>query len=180
MNLRASARADRSSHIDPTTVINSLLHFEEPASSIVLSYSAQMKVSTRLLRRDNGRSVLLLSRIRKQVSFSIAAVLRCSTNHRSHPQRKISSSSALILLEGAKTGLGEVQSASLFDYTQVSSSRVVGLARIHLIVIVNQDMPWAAPSTLELVQMLVKQGPTPQLPLLRTARPDSRRCGHQR
>jgi hypothetical protein len=179
MNLRASARADRSSHIDPTTVINSLLHFEEPASSIVLNYSAQMKVSARLLRRDDGRSVLLLSRIRKQVSFSIAAVLRCGTNHRSHPQRKISSSSALILLEAAKTGLGEVQSASLFDYTRVSSSRVVGLARVHLIVIVNQDILGSAfdagvgPNVSQ-----TGTDATATAPLHRATR--SRRCGHQR
>jgi class 3 adenylate cyclase len=51
---------------------------------------------------------------------------------------------------------------------------VVGLARVQPIVIVTEDLHWADPSTLELIQMLVEQGPTPQLLLLCTVRPEFR------
>jgi class 3 adenylate cyclase/tetratricopeptide (TPR) repeat protein len=49
---------------------------------------------------------------------------------------------------------------------------VVGVARVQPIVMVNEDLHWADPSTLELIQMLVEQGPTPQLLLICTARPE--------
>jgi class 3 adenylate cyclase/tetratricopeptide (TPR) repeat protein len=51
---------------------------------------------------------------------------------------------------------------------------VVGLARVQPTVMVTEDLHWADPSTLELIQMLVEQGPTPQLLLLCTARPEFR------
>jgi class 3 adenylate cyclase len=51
---------------------------------------------------------------------------------------------------------------------------VVGVARVQPIVMVNEDLHWADPSTLELIQMLVEQGPAPQLLLLCTARPEFR------
>jgi predicted ATPase/class 3 adenylate cyclase len=51
---------------------------------------------------------------------------------------------------------------------------VVGLARVQPIVMITEDLHWADPSTLELIQMLVEQGPTPQLLLLCTARPEFR------
>src|SRR5262249_15350721 len=49
---------------------------------------------------------------------------------------------------------------------------LVGVARMQPIVMVNEDLHWADPSTLELIQMLVEQGPTPQLLFLCTARPE--------
>jgi predicted ATPase len=49
---------------------------------------------------------------------------------------------------------------------------VVGLARVQPIVMVTEDLHWVDPSTLELIQMLVERGPTPQLLLLCTARPE--------
>jgi class 3 adenylate cyclase/predicted ATPase len=51
---------------------------------------------------------------------------------------------------------------------------LVGLARVQPIVMVTEDLHWVDPSTLELIQMLVEQGPTPQLLLLCTARPEFR------
>jgi class 3 adenylate cyclase/tetratricopeptide (TPR) repeat protein len=51
---------------------------------------------------------------------------------------------------------------------------VVGVARVQPIVMVNEDLHWADPSTLELIQMLIEQGPTPQLLLICTARPEFR------
>jgi class 3 adenylate cyclase/predicted ATPase len=51
---------------------------------------------------------------------------------------------------------------------------VMGLARVQPVVMVNEDLHWADSSTLELIQMLVEQGPTPHLLLLCTARPEFR------
>jgi predicted ATPase len=49
---------------------------------------------------------------------------------------------------------------------------VVGLARVQPVVMITEDLHWADPSTLELIKMLVERGPTPQLLLLCTARPE--------
>src|SRR5215472_11304384 len=51
---------------------------------------------------------------------------------------------------------------------------VVGLARVQPTVMVTEDLHWADPSTLELIQLLIKQRPKPQLLLLYTARPEFR------
>jgi predicted ATPase len=51
---------------------------------------------------------------------------------------------------------------------------VLGHARVQPIVIVTEDLHWADPSTLELIQLLVEQGATAQLLLLYTARPEFR------
>jgi predicted ATPase/class 3 adenylate cyclase len=51
---------------------------------------------------------------------------------------------------------------------------VVGLAQVQPVVMVLEDLHWADPSTLELIQLLVEQGPTRQLLLLCTARPEFR------
>src|SRR5262249_49137177 len=51
---------------------------------------------------------------------------------------------------------------------------VVGVARVQPVVMVNEDLHWADPSTLELIKTLVERGPTPQLLLLCTARPEFR------
>jgi predicted ATPase len=40
------------------------------------------------------------------------------------------------------------------------------------VVMITEDLHWADPSTLELIKMLVERGPTPQLLLLCTARPE--------
>ena len=60
---------------------------------------------------------------------------------------------------------------------------VIGLARVQPTVMVTEDLQWADPSTLELIQLLMEQGPIPQLMLLYTARPEFRapwtpRLGH--
>jgi predicted ATPase len=49
---------------------------------------------------------------------------------------------------------------------------VLGAARVQPIVIATEDLHWADPSTLELLQLLVEQGATAQLLLLLTARPE--------
>ena len=51
---------------------------------------------------------------------------------------------------------------------------VVGLARVQPTVMVTEDLHWADPSTLELIQQLIRQGPRPHLLLLYTARPEFR------
>ena len=52
--------------------------------------------------------------------------------------------------------------------------RLLGHARLQPIVIVTEDLHWADPSTLELIQLLVEQGTTGRLLLLYTARPEFR------
>jgi class 3 adenylate cyclase len=51
---------------------------------------------------------------------------------------------------------------------------VLGAARVEPLVIVAEDLHWADPSTLELIQLLVEQGATGRLLLLYTARPEFR------
>jgi predicted ATPase len=51
---------------------------------------------------------------------------------------------------------------------------VLGAARVQPIVVAIEDLHWADPSTLELLQLLVEQGATARLLLLYTARPESR------
>ena len=51
---------------------------------------------------------------------------------------------------------------------------VLGSARTQPLVIVIEDLHWADPSTLELIQLLVDQGTTARLLLLYTARPEFR------
>jgi predicted ATPase len=51
---------------------------------------------------------------------------------------------------------------------------VLGSARAQPLVIVTEDLHWADPSTLELMQMLVEQGARSALLLLFTARPEFR------
>jgi tetratricopeptide (TPR) repeat protein len=51
---------------------------------------------------------------------------------------------------------------------------VLGAARVQPLVIATEDLHWADPSTLELIQILVEQGPTGGLLLLCTARPEFR------
>ena len=51
---------------------------------------------------------------------------------------------------------------------------VLGAARVQPVVIAIEDLHWADPSTLELLQLLVEQGATAQLLLLYTARPEFR------
>ena len=51
---------------------------------------------------------------------------------------------------------------------------VLGAARVQPIVIAIEDLHWADPSTLELLQLLVEQGATTRLLLLYTARPEFR------
>ena len=51
---------------------------------------------------------------------------------------------------------------------------MLGAARVQPIVIATEDLHWADPSTLELVQLLVEQGATARLLLLYTARPEFR------
>jgi len=51
---------------------------------------------------------------------------------------------------------------------------VLGAARVQPIIIATEDLHWADPSTLELIQLLVEQGATGQLLLLYTARPEFR------
>jgi predicted ATPase len=50
----------------------------------------------------------------------------------------------------------------------------LGAARVQPIVIAIEDLHWADPSTLELLQLLVEQGATARLLLLYTARPEFR------
>ena len=49
-----------------------------------------------------------------------------------------------------------------------------GAARVQPIIIATEDLHWADPSTLELLQLLVEQGATARLLLLYTARPEFR------
>jgi len=49
---------------------------------------------------------------------------------------------------------------------------VLGSARAQSLVIATEDLHWADPSTLELIQLLVEQGATARLLLLYTARPE--------
>ena len=51
---------------------------------------------------------------------------------------------------------------------------VLGLARVRPLVIATEDLHWADPSTLELIQLLVEQGARARLLLLYTARPEFR------
>ena len=51
---------------------------------------------------------------------------------------------------------------------------VMGAARTQPVVIAIEDLQWADPSTLELLQLLVEQGATARLLLLYTARPEFR------
>jgi class 3 adenylate cyclase/tetratricopeptide (TPR) repeat protein/ribosomal protein L40E len=51
---------------------------------------------------------------------------------------------------------------------------VIGSARVRPLVIATEDLHWADPSTLELIQILVEQGATARLLLLYTARPEFR------
>ena len=50
----------------------------------------------------------------------------------------------------------------------------LGVARVQPTIIAIEDLPWADPSTLELIQRLVEQGATARLLLLFTARPEFR------
>ena len=56
----------------------------------------------------------------------------------------------------------------------------LGAARVQPIVIAMEDLHWADPSTLELLQLLVEQGATALLLLLYTARPEFRAQWPQR
>src|SRR6266849_6185532 len=49
---------------------------------------------------------------------------------------------------------------------------VLGVARVQPLVIVTEDLHWADPSTLELIQLLLEQGARSRLLLLYTARPE--------
>jgi len=51
---------------------------------------------------------------------------------------------------------------------------ILGAARLQPFVIATEDLHWADPSTLELIQLLVEQGATGRLLLLYTARPEFR------
>jgi class 3 adenylate cyclase/tetratricopeptide (TPR) repeat protein len=51
---------------------------------------------------------------------------------------------------------------------------VLGAARVQSLIIATEDLHWADPSTLELIQLLVEQGATARLLLLYTARPEFR------
>jgi tetratricopeptide (TPR) repeat protein len=51
---------------------------------------------------------------------------------------------------------------------------VLGAARVQPLIIATEDLHWADPSTLELIQLLVEQGTTGRLLLLYTARPEFR------
>jgi class 3 adenylate cyclase/tetratricopeptide (TPR) repeat protein len=51
---------------------------------------------------------------------------------------------------------------------------VLGAARVQPLIIAIEDLHWADPSTLELIQLLVEQGATGRLLLLYTARPEFR------
>jgi predicted ATPase len=51
---------------------------------------------------------------------------------------------------------------------------VLGSARAQPLVIATEDMHWADPSTLELIELLIEQGATARLLLLYTARPEFR------
>jgi len=51
---------------------------------------------------------------------------------------------------------------------------VLGAAREQPLLIATEDLHWADPSTLELIQLLVEQGATSRLLLLYTARPEFR------
>jgi class 3 adenylate cyclase len=49
---------------------------------------------------------------------------------------------------------------------------MLGAARVQPLIVVTEDLHWADPSTLELLQLLVEQGATARLLLLYTARPE--------
>ena len=51
---------------------------------------------------------------------------------------------------------------------------VMGICRVQPLVIATEDLHWADPSTLELIQLLVEQGSMTPLMLLCTARPEFR------
>jgi class 3 adenylate cyclase len=51
---------------------------------------------------------------------------------------------------------------------------ILGAVRMQPLIIVTEDLHWADPSTLELIQLLVEQGATGRLLLLYTARPEFR------
>ena len=51
---------------------------------------------------------------------------------------------------------------------------ILGAARVQPLIIATEDLHWADPSTLELIQLLVEQGTTGRLLLLYTARPEFR------
>src|SRR6266853_1303528 len=51
---------------------------------------------------------------------------------------------------------------------------VLGSSRVQPLVVATEDLHWADPSTLELIQLLVEQGATAPLLLLYTARPEFR------
>jgi class 3 adenylate cyclase/tetratricopeptide (TPR) repeat protein len=51
---------------------------------------------------------------------------------------------------------------------------VLGAARVQPLIIATEDLHWADPSTMELIQLLVEQGATGRLLLLYTARPEFR------
>jgi tetratricopeptide (TPR) repeat protein len=51
---------------------------------------------------------------------------------------------------------------------------ILGTTRMQPLIVATQDLHWADPSTLELIQILVEQGATARLLLLYTARPDFR------
>ena len=51
---------------------------------------------------------------------------------------------------------------------------MLGAARVQPLIIATEDLHWADPSTLELVQLLVEQGATARLLLLYTARREFR------
>ncbi|HEY1851950.1 MAG TPA: AAA family ATPase, partial [Candidatus Binataceae bacterium] len=57
---------------------------------------------------------------------------------------------------------------------------VLGSARMQPLVIVIEDLHWADPSTLELIQLLAEQGATAKLLLLYTARPEFHGAGTMR
>ena len=57
---------------------------------------------------------------------------------------------------------------------------MLGAARAQPTVIATEDLHWADPSTLELIQLLVQQGATSRLLLLYTARPEFRAQWPQR
>jgi predicted ATPase len=57
---------------------------------------------------------------------------------------------------------------------------VLGSVRTQPLVIVIEDLHWADPSTLELIQLLGDQGTTAKLMLLYTARPEFHGAGTMR
>jgi predicted ATPase len=51
---------------------------------------------------------------------------------------------------------------------------VLGIARMQPLIVATEDLHWADPSTLELLQLLIEQGSMARLLLLNTARPEFR------